>query len=50
MSDRAGATVVEAPGSPLLYVSHPEAVAAAMNQAAQSLACSPVSQDSPSTE
>jgi pimeloyl-ACP methyl ester carboxylesterase len=37
MSERAGATVIEASGSHAIYVSHPEAVATLIKQAAQSL-------------
>ena len=40
MSERAGATVVEAPGSHAIYVSRPEAVASLIEQAAESLATS----------
>jgi pimeloyl-ACP methyl ester carboxylesterase len=40
MSARAGATVVEVPGSHAVYVSRPEAVAALIEQAAESLAAS----------
>jgi pimeloyl-ACP methyl ester carboxylesterase len=40
MSERAGATVVEAPGSHAIYVSRPEAVASLIEQAAESLAAS----------
>jgi pimeloyl-ACP methyl ester carboxylesterase len=38
MSQRAGSTVVEAPGSHSIYVSHPDAVAAIIKQAAQGAA------------
>ena len=37
MSERAGSTVVEAPGSHAIYVSQPDAVATLITQAAQSL-------------
>jgi pimeloyl-ACP methyl ester carboxylesterase len=37
MSERAGATVAEAPGSHAIYVSRPDAVAALIEQAAQAL-------------
>ena len=37
MSARAGSTVVEAPGSHAIYVSHPDAVAALIEQAAAAL-------------
>ena len=40
MSERAAATVVEAPGSHAIYVSRPEAVASLIEQAAESLATS----------
>jgi pimeloyl-ACP methyl ester carboxylesterase len=40
MSGRAGAKVVEAPGSHAIYVSRPEAVAALIEQAAESVAAS----------
>ena len=38
MSQRAGSTVVEVPGSHSVYVSQPEAVAALIRQAAQATA------------
>jgi pimeloyl-ACP methyl ester carboxylesterase len=38
MSERAGATVTEAPGSHAIYVSRPEAVAALIEKAAQAVA------------
>jgi hypothetical protein len=37
MSERAGSTVVEVQGSHAIYVSQPEAVAALIEQAAQSV-------------
>ena len=40
MSERAGATLVVAPGSHAIYVSRPEAVASLIEQAAESLATS----------
>jgi len=37
MAQRSGATIVESPGSHSIYVSHPDAVAALIEQAAQAL-------------
>ena len=42
MSERAGSTVVEAPGSHSIYVSQPGAVASLVTQAARSVSVAPV--------
>jgi hypothetical protein len=42
MSERAGATVVEAPGSHAIYVSRPQAVVDLIKVAAEQVAAEPV--------